>query len=490
MEENNQTMNLGNIVQQQNTFATPVNNNIQQTVTVNDQPATVVVNDQQTIAVNNQDVVTATINTMPSQGINIAQNFATAQVNQVENNIQTGQPVNSTTAPAAPKQPIETDKYIADTRELVRMLSSVCKIANHDSNRVITESVILKFTNEGLEVIGTDSVGDVVNGSFIMEKSTTYKYKNEVSFGIDSVKLPALLSKTTSKEVEFIYNAEERIITVIGNGEYKFSEAYDTESGESLKINIPEQFLNIPMKTIEGDEWKKLLKKAVAFIISSESDSAFSGVYSSSNICASNAGNAIYVHKNIPSLQNDNIFCDGPFIQAYIDQLLEGTIQIGFVDNVVENYHSFVVVKGDKFFLASPTKELTDYRNFPIDQIESVYNRNYTEKATFDKNSLIPTLERVQIFMNPVNGDNGELSFDCTTNNMRVESIAKTAKEDITLNDSNITPKVFRLNVVDLLLSLKSFDTNIVTIKFDPAFKDAVCLSDGETDILLAVMEG
>ena len=159
MEENNQTMNLGNIVQQQNTFATPVNNNIQQTVTVNDQPATVVVNDQQTIAVNNQDVVTATINTMPSQGINIAQNFATAQVNQVENNIQTGQPVNNTTAPAAPKQPIETDKYIADTRELVRMLSSVCKIANHDSNRVITESVILKFTNEGLEVIGTDSVG-------------------------------------------------------------------------------------------------------------------------------------------------------------------------------------------------------------------------------------------------------------------------------------------------------------------------------------------
>ena len=469
MEENNQTMNLSSIAQSGNTFNTPITNTTNSNINVTNENVN---NESTIIGITAQGQLNTSIQTTPIQVPN----------NETETN-----PIDN--APTV--TPVETDKYIAKTKELSRMISTICKVANHDSNNPISELIILKFSNEGLELLGCNSssaTGD--NGTFVCEKSKTYIYKNELSFGIDSVQFPMLLSKITTEDVTFEYDAENRIITIIADGQYQFPEAYDHANGESAKIQIPEEYINIQTKPFEAVELKKLVKMANTFALNIESDSRFSSVYSSDNVYASNAGNVIYIHENVPSLKDVTFYFQPIFVQAFLDQELDKNNEIGFIYNTVENYISKIIIKGDNYLIAGPTKSLEDLKGFPVDEIKSLYAMNFTESTVFNKNSLIPTLERVQIFMDIGGDDHGELLFNCNQNVMEVKSVSSTASETIKLDDCNFTQKIFRLKVTDILNALKTLETDNITMKFDPTFNEAICLTDGASVILLAVMVG
>lgn len=465
------TMNLNNLggIPNQNL------NNVQQPI-VNPQPIQPV----STEPVYNQPTYTAVQNT---QSVNIQQPVYSQPIQAVNTQPTSEQVVNtqpiqpaventqaevavntqSLSHPVVEKLEVtyHENDYKVKTKILQDIMNNIDKAIKVTPQLALSSSTQLKFTSNGLEVVSTD--GALL---YIVQVDKYDLYANELCVGINTQKFKNLLNKIPvddNPEIEILYNATERIITVKmteSDGEFKFPEDYEIETGESLNIVLPEEMMNIPtIKLNSINDFQNQIKNMESYSCPTESHKECQGVYLDKESVSATDRDNFAIGKTFPELAGKVVYFSNYFINAFKDVNFGEYAEIGFMQDEGYSTVSRIILKGENATIIGPAMIPDYYEAYPIEGIMQFVKADLNQKLVVNRNKLIAAIERTQIFI--ANSDKDVIEFTFNPMGILINSKQSTAKETVTAKGctSTISGRPVQANtILNFLRSLKAED--------------------------------
>lgn len=506
MDQNLQgtTMNLNNLggISNQNL------NNVQQPVINNQpiqpisnepvytQPAYTAVQNTQSVDVQQPVYAQQPVYTQPAQ--TVAQSTSESMINT-----QPIQPVveNTQTEVAANTQPLShpvveklevtyhENDYKVKTKILQDIMNNVDKAIKATPQLALSSSTQLKFTSKGLEVVATD--GALL---YIVQVDEYDLYANELCIGINTQKFKNLLNKIPvddNPEIEILYNATERIITVKmteSDGEFKFPEDYEIETGESLNIVLPEEMMNIPTIRLNSiNDFQNQIKNMEGYSCPTESHKECQGVYIDKDSISATDRDNFAIGKAFPELAGKVVYFSNYFINAFKDVNFGEYAEIGFMQDEGYPTISRIILKGENATIIGPAMIPDYYEAYPIEGIMQFVRADLNQKLVVNRNKLIAAIERTQIFI--ANSDKDVIEFTFNPTGILINSKQSTAKETVTAKGctSIINGRPVQANTI--LNFLRSLKAENITFEVDEKEERLFGIKSNDLTIIVSMYQ-
>lgn len=498
----NQNMNIIggdlNFIPQQMTMQTPNIDNTQNVIVDNNVQNSVI---NQGISLNNQYAQTsADLNA----NININANTINSNIATDNTSVQSAVNQANTTVTTESNEKLShqvvnnvkhqvCDTFKLNIANLKIMMDSVNKAIVADTRIPVSLCTQLKFSSKGLEVKGAEDGFHTV----IAMLDDTYSYVNELNIGIETKKFKSLLDKipTTNSdgsdnEMELQYDSSLRVIKLIlPNGLYQFPEKYDSNTGESLDIPIPEDMLNIPYVTVNDfSDFQKKLKEMLVFACKTQAYAECNGVYFDPETITSNDRHNFAVIDTIPELKGKEVYLPNKFVEAVKDLYVSGTVKFGMKMDEGATHVNRVILYNDNFMVTGPAMIDTFYEDYPLASIKKFSNVKMSNELMINKQVFIESLERTQIFINPET-DRDLIQITFKGNYLEIISLGGSSREVVPLEGAPLTTLPKKLQAKNLLDALRTLDCELVKFTIDPEVGYMIGLNSDVFSIILSTDE-
>ena len=261
-----------------------------------------------------------------------------------------------------------------------------------------------------------------------------------------------LVDKTTVPQITF--SVEDDIMTVNGNGDYKIALPLNEEGVTITYPNPLDACTNATENSeLSEQDANRMIITARASTLKSKNmiGSCYSGYYVGDKIITSDMVTICGI--------DTKLFDNSYLFRAETVELLpnlEFPARVNFFDNTV-------VFSSNSCTLLSTT--LPNINEFQYDVISSLLNSEFTGQCTVDKNTILPALDRLSLFVDTYDDNTVKLTF--TETGIDLQSKQSTSIEHIDCVVEPGSPNFTCYIVITALINIiKAISSNTFSVEF------------------------
>lgn len=350
------------------------------------------------------------------------------------------------------------------TVKLKEMVARVIKGASNNKLIPITSLLEIKLENNVLSFTTTDATNYVT----VFDTKTTGDDFYAVIYADTFAKLVA---KMTSEYVTLSFDAENGILTVVGNGTYKIELPLD-ENGQFIKYSNP--FMRdgereeISLSTI-----KVILNTLKPALATTMENPCYTGYYIGESVIATDtykiADMGIQLFKK-PAL-----------VSAEMMDLLN--IIVSDKITVIRDGNRIQFNTEDCTIYGTLMEDIEDYAH---EAISELVNTEFTSMCGLPKSELLQVLDRLSLFVGTYDKNAIHLTF--TQNGLQVSSKAANGVEIIDyVSSDNFKPFTCAVDIQMLTQEIKAIDNDVIELYY--GVDNAIKMTDGNITIIVALLE-
>ena len=358
-------------------------------------------------------------------------------------------------------------KFTSRTTVFQEMVSKSIKGASCDKLLPITSLMAIQLKKNQLRLITTDAS----NYLYVMQDKVE---GDDFSVVVFAEQFSKLITKVTSENITL--ELEDKILTVTANGTYKLELPLD-ENGELITYPDPVNYKGKATTKISLSTIKNILRTNKASLANKNDnvDAEYMNYYVgdrviSSDTCAICCFNVEVF--NEPALIS-------PEMMNLLELMTEESISVYASGNVLQFVTKNCIVYGHTM------EGIEDYL---IDSVNALIDAKFQSKCDIDKDSLLATLERIELFVGVY--DNKAVTLTFTKEGLDVSSKQSDGIESIAYVEAmgkKFKEYTCNVDITMLINQLKAYDGDVVTIEFG---NDSSIKLDSEATVqIIALLE-
>lgn len=329
------------------------------------------------------------------------------------------------------------------TETLKSITNKVVKGMGNNKLLPITEIIGINIHSDKISLLSTDGKNKVEAFAEIENPE-----KKEIQLSVKGDTFSKLIQKTTTEIVTL--KIDNNKLVVRGNGNYSFAIPIDEENNivvfESLSLEGEEQEVNVNALK----ESYLFNKESVALTMEVPS---YTGFYYDED--GSVATNSLKISSVKEPIFNSPVLLENSFVQLF--NLLETETA-----KVKQNDSEILISSSNLILQSSKMVELVD---FPITDIRPFVDTEMEHKVKVNKKSLLNLLERISIFVTPM--DRNGIRVDFTKDGLKVWTIKGDNNELLPyINTDNLADFTIKIDISNFKALVSSNPEDEVTIHY------------------------
>lgn len=442
MENNfNESMNLGNMVANENS-------NLEQVVAPVFQTSTAGTNEN--ISIN-----------MENQPITISQNMHT----QVVGNVESADISQPTAVAAQDKQPdpVVYDDTIVPVAILKNLVSNARKVGYYNPIRPISQVVGLELGAFGIKV-------NASNGNIDYEcVDSNVKYNKSFKVTVDIGRLGDLLNNLDCETVKLSEVNGDLVVVMPEGSEFILPEKVDLQTQEPIELNLTFAMNYNDMIDIDLEKLVENINQSKPVRDIPKLDESYAGTYFS-NLVLSSDRSIIYIQDNQPILKTQKFFIGDELCNLITGlNFNKNKFRIGFTTDSNNDIRAITLSDG-KLTICGKVEPTS-----PIDEnvCNNFWNAKFRHNITMPTKKLTYAIKRLRLFNE--NAKQDFATFEINNNSLKITLEKPDAKENLLVesNDTSYSGTI-QLPLTRLETILNSIKSDKIILSTDEQYDGVV----------------
>lgn len=429
---------------------------------------------------------------------------------------------------------------------LIAAMANVQLVAKNDPKLNITSVIQLKFTSNGVYVIGND-LSNVIK--VFIPKDDVQECSIDMSIGVEAGRLSALVAKmNTEGVVLFDLNEENHYVTIeyekngVLKGRWILREKFDISSGQSINLLTYDEYDNIPMTGVDFGKLKTKLKTIESYQVPDQNNEYYGSTYFDEDMIFITDKNNFAIQKSVDGLRGTELLVPNDYIKLLFTVNLKGGVGFGYIsDNETKRNKTLIVrdcLQFNESNLGSATianikelgvqttiigtlsfeRDFDTFKNYALAAYKNIENSDFEFQVVLNRVQLIESINRANVFLGK--DDRNGCFFEIKKGSLIISTLDGTAKEIIynpltdyntekinqikdnyevegstrravTLSSKetilNTDIKPFKLDTVRFLLALNDYSDSDIIFKVDPKITNCIEVVCGDKNSITSV---